>query len=59
MQPGVVAAGDALHPLQAETLPIVGFRNRRVVPIRWAWEYFLYDRAGRLITSPPRKEKVV
>jgi len=35
-------------------LQLIGFRNRLVVLISWAWEYFLYDRAVRLITSPPR-----
>ncbi len=29
---------------------IIGFRNRLVVMINWAWDYFLYDRALRLIT---------
>jgi len=30
---------------------IIGFRNRLVVMINWAWDYFLYYRAERLITS--------
>ncbi len=30
---------------------IIGFRNRLVVMINWAWDYFLYERAVRLITS--------
>ena len=30
---------------------IIGFRNRLVVLINWAWDYFLYYRAVRLITS--------
>ena len=29
---------------------IVGFRNRLVVFIIWAWEYFFYDNQVRLIT---------
>jgi NADH dehydrogenase len=29
---------------------IVGFRNRLVVLIIWAWEYFFYDNQVRLIT---------
>jgi NADH dehydrogenase len=29
---------------------IIGFRNRLVVMINWAWEYFFYYRAERLIT---------
>jgi NADH dehydrogenase len=29
---------------------LIGFRNRLLVMINWAWDYFLYDRAVRLIT---------
>jgi NADH dehydrogenase len=29
---------------------LIGFRNRIIVLINWAWDYFLYDRAVRLIT---------
>lgn len=29
---------------------LIGFRNRLVVLINWAWDYFFYDRTGRLIT---------
>ena len=29
---------------------LIGFRNRLIVLINWAWDYFLYDRAVRLIT---------
>ena len=28
---------------------LIGFRNRLLVLINWAWDYFLYDRAVRLI----------
>ena len=31
-------------------MQLVGFRNRIVVLINWAWDYFLYERAVRLIT---------
>jgi NADH dehydrogenase len=31
---------------------LVGFRNRIIVMIQWAWSYFTYDRGARLITSP-------
>ncbi|MEW6650218.1 MAG: NAD(P)/FAD-dependent oxidoreductase [Chloroflexota bacterium] len=31
---------------------LIGFRNRLVVMINWAWDYFLYDRALRLIQPP-------
>jgi len=30
---------------------LVGFRNRLLVMINWAWDYFFYDRGARLITS--------
>ncbi|MBN1316708.1 MAG: NAD(P)/FAD-dependent oxidoreductase [Anaerolineales bacterium] len=33
---------------------LVGFRNRLVVLINWAWDYFFYDRAVRLITPDGR-----
>ena len=41
-------------------IQLIGFRNRLVVLINWAWDYFLYERAVRLITAddlddPPRK----
>ena len=31
---------------------LVGFRNRIVVMVQWAWAYFSYQRAIRLITGP-------
>lgn len=30
---------------------LVGFRNRLLVLIQWAWSYFTYDRSARLITG--------
>jgi NADH dehydrogenase len=30
---------------------IIGFRNRLLVLINWAWDYFFYDSAVRLITA--------
>jgi NADH dehydrogenase len=27
----------------------VGFRNRLVVLINWAWDYFFFERASRII----------
>lgn len=35
---------------------LVGFRNRLFVLVNWAWDYFLYERAVRLI-FPPKVEK--
>jgi len=32
-------------------LNLIGFRNRLVVMLQWAWAYFTYQRAIRLITS--------
>jgi NADH dehydrogenase len=36
-------------------LNLIGFRNRLVVMVQWAWSYFSYQRAIRLITNdlPP------
>jgi NADH dehydrogenase len=36
-------------------LNLIGFRNRLVVLVQWAWSYFTYQRAIRLITGdmPP------
>jgi len=34
-------------------LNLIGFRNRIVVMIQWAWSYFSYQRAIRLITGEP------
>jgi NADH dehydrogenase len=42
---------------------LIGFRNRLLVLINWAWDYFLYDRAVRLIyareihTAPPEARR--
>jgi len=30
---------------------LIGFRNRVIVMIQWAWSYFTYDRSARLITG--------
>ncbi len=35
---------------------LIGFRNRIMVLINWAWDYFLYDRAVRLIFPTQTKE---
>ena len=36
-------------------LLLVGFRNRLIVLIEWAWSFFSYDRGARLITGPLRR----
>jgi len=33
---------------------LIGFRNRVMVMLEWAWAYFTYQRGARLITSPWR-----
>lgn len=33
---------------------LVGFRSRIVVLVNWAWDYFFFDRAIRIITRKPR-----
>ena len=37
---------------------LVGFRNRVIVMIQWAWSYFTYDRSARLITGETRTAAV-
>ena len=39
-------------------LNLIGFRNRRVVMVQWAWAYFSYQRAIRLIAGPGSPETV-
>ena len=49
--------------LSVHIFKLIGFRNRLVVLINWAWDYFFYERAVRLIlplhaaprTQPPGK----
>ena len=36
-------------------LNLIGFRNRLVVLVQWAWAYFSYQRAIRLITGPANR----
>ena len=37
--------------LLVHLIQLIGFRNRLVVLINWAWDYFFYERAVRLITA--------
>lgn len=37
--------------LAAHIFFLIGFRNRLVVLIDWAWAYFTYDRSARIITG--------
>jgi NADH:ubiquinone reductase (H+-translocating) len=34
---------------------LIGFRNRLLVLINWAWDYLFYERAVRLIVSSPQE----
>lgn len=36
--------------LVVHLIQLIGFRNKLLVLINWAWDYFFYDRAVRLIT---------
>jgi NADH dehydrogenase len=36
--------------LVVHLIQLIGFRNRLFVLVNWAWDYFFYDRAVRLIT---------
>jgi NADH dehydrogenase len=40
-------------------LNLIGFRNRLVVLVQWAWAYFSYQRAIRLITGRDPRETIV
>jgi NADH:ubiquinone reductase (H+-translocating) len=35
---------------------LIGFRNRVIVMMEWAWAYFTYQRGARLITEPWRPQ---
>jgi NADH dehydrogenase len=37
---------------------LIGFRNRLVVMIQWAWSFFTFDRGARLITAPLKEPLV-
>ena len=36
---------------------LIGFRNRFMVMMEWAWAYITYNHSARLITDPPEPEK--
>ncbi len=44
--------------LFVHVLNLIGFRNRLVVMVQWAWSYFSYQRAIRLITTMPAADGV-
>lgn len=37
--------------LVVHLIQLIGFRNKLFVLINWAWDYFLYERGSRLITT--------
>ena len=37
---------------------LIGFRNRLVVMIQWAWSYVTFDRGARLITEPLKEPMI-
>ena len=52
-----LAAAEGLSRLAGwlfvHILNLIGFRNRLVVFVQWAWAYFSYQRSIRLITGVP------
>lgn len=43
--------------LSVHLFNLIGFRNRLLVLINWSWDYFLYERAIRLILPAPRSHE--
>ncbi len=41
--------------LVVHLMNLVGFRNRLLVLVQWAWNYFTFDRSARLITGPEKR----
>ncbi len=37
---------------------LIGFRNRLIVMVQWAWSYITFDRGARLITEPLKEPLV-
>src|SRR5437879_56789 len=37
--------------LVVHIIQLIGFRNKLLVLLNWAWDYFFYERAARIITS--------
>jgi len=42
--------------LGAHIVYLIGFRNRIVVLIDWAWAYWTFQRSARIISEPPRNK---
>jgi len=43
--------------LAVHVAQLIGFRNKLLVLVEWAWEYFTYERAVRLITADQVRER--
>jgi NADH dehydrogenase len=41
--------------LTAHIFFLIGFRNRLVVLIDWAWAYWTFERSARIVTAPARR----
>lgn len=44
--------------LSVHLFNLIGFRNRLFVMLNWAWDYFLYERAVRLILHGPEPRRL-
>lgn len=40
-------------------MALVGFRNKVIAFVNWAWNYFSYDRGLRFILRPPQKDNIL
>jgi NADH dehydrogenase len=45
--------GAWLFWLFAHIYFLIGFRNRLIVMVDWAWAYFTYERSARVVAEPP------
>jgi len=43
--------------LTAHIFFLIGFRNRIVVLIDWAWAYWTFERSARIISEPPARKR--
>ncbi len=43
--------------LSAHIFFLIGFRNRIMVLIDWAWAYWTFERSARIIAEPPAKKR--
>jgi NADH:quinone reductase (non-electrogenic) len=43
--------------LGVHILYLIGFRNRLLVMVQWAWEYFTYEHGARIITPISKPDR--